>query len=200
MRRTSSRLVRRLATCEIAAAVLACSVSALAVQPQQSAVRSTCRSLLTDSEVVAAMGRPATSFHAEQSDPGNSRCRWTWDDTGTMLTVSVSDAGAIAANAAVTPESESVSPATPNAAVTKCCPRSSAPMVPQFFDHAVRVEVELGTELPATLTEFQQRAVIFFDTSYLKIIVQLPDGLGQLVGVKVSREQIVALAHALVAP
>jgi hypothetical protein len=168
----------------IAAAGLACSVSAADAQPQQSAVRSTCRSLLTDSEVVAAMGRPATSFDAEQSDPGSSRCRWTWDETGTMLTVSVSDAGAIAANAAV----------------TKCCPRPSAPMVPQFFDHAVRVEVELGTELPATLTDFQQRAVIFFDTSYLKVIVQLPDGVGQLLGVKVSREQIVALAHALVAP
>ena len=75
----------------------------------QDGARPTCESLLTPAGIASAIGRSPTGSDAVQSEPGNSRCQWAWADTGATLTVSFSDAGAIAANAAV----------------TKCCPGAS---------------------------------------------------------------------------
>ena len=75
--------------------------------------RQTCSAILTDAEVEAAIGRAGAAAEKVQTTPGDSTCRWTWADTGSTVTASFSDAGAIA----------------DNAAGTKCCPQSSTPVV-----------------------------------------------------------------------
>lgn len=84
------------------------------------------------------------------------------------------------------------------AAATHCCPNTSTPAINQFFDYSVRLEQDLGSDLPVPLTSLGQRATLFFDDAFLKLIVQGPDGVAQLVGVHVTREQLLALARAMV--
>lgn len=146
--------------------------------------RVTCMSLLSDEEVLAAVGRRGARIEKKEGEPGNSHCVWTWDDTESTLTVSFADAASI----------------TAMAGQTKCCPNPSTPHVAQFFDHAIRMALDLGAEPPAALSGYGQRAALFFEEGFLKLVVQRPDGVGQLVGVNVTREQLLAAGRALASP
>jgi hypothetical protein len=153
-------------------------------QPPADRVRVTCMSLLSDAAVESTMGRRGASADKSELDPGASRCTWTWAETETTVTVSYSDAGAIAASAAL----------------TKCCPAASKPAVAQFFDHAIRMAVDLGAEPPAALTGLGERAALFFEEGFLKLLVQRTDGVAQIVGGNVTREQLLALGRLVANP
>lgn len=152
-------------------------------QPPSERARVTCMSLLDDRTVESAVGRAGSAAEKNELEPGSSRCAWTWADAETTVTVSYSDGGAIAASAAL----------------TKCCPDLSKGAVAQFFDHAVRMAVDLGAEPPAALTGVGQRAALFFEEGFLKLIVQRPDGVAQIVGGNITREQLLAIGKLLAA-
>jgi hypothetical protein len=135
-------------------------------------------------EVSTVVGRPAPPVQVQETATGSTQCRWEWSDTGTIATASFADESAIRARATA----------------TKCCPNSNAQVVAQFFDYSLRVEQELGSDLPVPLTGVGQRAALFFDDVFLKLIVQRPDGVAQLVGANLPREQLLALGRALAAP
>jgi hypothetical protein len=140
-------------------------------------------SLLANATVESAVGRRGAVSDASESEPGNSRCTWTWPDTETTVTVSYSDADAIARSAAL----------------TKCCPDASKPAVAQFFDYAIRMAVDLGSEPPASLSGMGQRAALFFEEGFLKLLVERPDGVAQVVGGNITREQLLAIGRAVAA-
>jgi hypothetical protein len=152
-------------------------------QPPSSRVRVTCMSLLANATVESAVGRAGAVSDASESEPGNSRCTWTWPDTETTVTVSYSDADAIARSAAL----------------TKCCPDGSKPAVAQFFDYAIRMAVDLGSEPPASLSGMGQRAALFFEEGFLKLLVERQDGVAQVVGGNITREQLLAIGRAVAA-
>lgn len=127
------------------------------------------------------VGRPSVG-RMNESAAGSSQCRWDWPESDASVTASYADDAAIGATAAA----------------TRCCTNPSAPLVHQFFDYSVRLEQELGSDLPVPLTGLGQRATLFFDDAFLKLIVQRPDGVAQLVGTHVTREQLLALARAMV--
>lgn len=152
-------------------------------QPPAGGARPSCMSLLTDAVVESTIGRRGAHSDKSETEPGTSRCTWAWADTDTTVTVSYSDTGAIAATAAI----------------TKCCPDGSKPAVAQFFDYAIRMAVDLGSEPPASLTGVGQRAALFFEEGFLKLLVQRPDGVAQVVGGNITREQLLAIGKAVAA-
>lgn len=152
----------------------------LASAPAQVADDLSCHTLLTDAEVAAVMGQPSQST-VTASPSGSTQCRWEWPDTDATVTASFATESAIRAGAAG----------------TRCCPDASVSPVAQFFDYTVRLEQDLGSDLPVPLTSLRQRAVLFFDDVFLKVIVQRPDGVVQISGGHVTREQLLALARAM---
>ncbi len=146
----------------------------------QAAPTITCQTLLTDAEVETVMGRPSQGSTTESAS-GSSQCRWQWTDSDATATASFASEAAIRAGSAA----------------TKCCPNAAASPVAQFFDYTVRIEQDLGSDLPVPLDGLGQRAVLFFDDAFLKVIVQRADGVIQVSG-HVTREQLLALARAMV--
>ena len=146
--------------------------------------RTSCLALLTDAEVATAVGRNDAAGRMTESTPGSSQCRWEWPDADSSVTAIFADENAIRTGAAV----------------TKCCPNGSVSAVAQFFEHSVKLEQDLGSDLPVPLSGIGQRAALFFDDAFLKLIVQTSDGVAQLIVVHVTREQLLALARAMVQP
>jgi hypothetical protein len=146
--------------------------------------KATCADVLTDDEVLAAVGRRGAAAEKNENEPGNSQCRWTWSDTESSVTVNYTTVSGIDARAAS----------------TRCCPDRSKPSAAQFFDYAIRMDVDLGSEPPAALTGIGERAALFFEDAYLKLVVQRADGVASIVGANITREQMLALAKAIAAP
>lgn len=143
-----------------------------------------CADVLTDEEVAAAVGRRGATAEKKDNEPGNSQCRWSWSDTESTVTVSYTNTAGIAARAAT----------------TRCCPDQAKSQAAQFFDYAIRMDMDLGSEPPASLTGIGERAALFFEDSFLKLVVQRPDGVASIVGAHITREQMLALAKAIAAP
>lgn len=150
-----------------------------AVVGTQPATQVSCHTLLTDADVEAVMGRPSPG-RVTESASGSSQCRWEWADSDATVTASFASDAAIRAGAAA----------------TKCCPTASSSPVAQFFDYTVRIEQDLGSDLPVPLDGLGQRAVLFFDDAFLKVIVQRSDGVVQVSG-HITRQQLLALAKAM---
>jgi len=146
----------------------------------QAASQASCHTLLTDAEVATVMGRPSPGAMTE-SPSGSSQCRWEWPDSDATAAASFASDAAIRAGASA----------------TKCCPTASASAVAQFFDYTVRSEQDLGSDLPVPLDGLGQRAVLFFDDVYLKVVAQRADGVMQVTGGHITREQLLALARAM---
>lgn len=147
-------------------------------------LRAACADVLTDEEVVAAVGRRGATSEKKENEPGNSQCRWLWSDTESSITVTYTNTAGINARAAT----------------TRCCPDRSKSPAAQFFDYAIRMDVDLGSEPPAALTGIGDRAALFFEDAFLKLVVQRPDGVASIVGANITREQMLALAKAIAAP
>lgn len=168
----------------------ACVLAVLVAAPSPSegqtsaAAGVSCRLLLTDAEVQAAVGRPGGALESIEHAPGDTRCTWTWTDPDASLAVSVSDAAAI----------------TANAPATRCCDRTGVPVVAQFYDHAIRTAVDLGADPPAPLTGMAERAALFFEEGFLKLLVQRANAVAQIVSGGLTREQLLAVGRALSAP
>lgn len=143
-----------------------------------------CAEVLTDDEVAAAVGRRGATSENQENEPGNSQCRWSWGDTESTVTVSYTNTAGI----------------TARAATTRCCPDRTKSQAAQFFDYAIRIDMDLGSEPPASLTGIGERAALFFEDTYLKLVVQRPDGVASIVGANITREQMLALAKAIAAP
>lgn len=150
----------------------------------QTATRAGCAEVLTDDEVAAAVGRRGATSDKQEKEPGNSQCRWLWSDTESTVTVSYTNTTGI----------------TARAETTRCCPDRAKSQAAQFFDYAIRMDMDLGSEPPASLTGIGERAALFFEDSYLKLVVQRPDGVASIVGANITREQMLALAKAIAAP
>ncbi|MFN7983056.1 MAG: hypothetical protein U0Q11_14455 [Vicinamibacterales bacterium] len=148
-------------------------------QPGQPTSDTSCRAQLTDAEVETVMGRPSRGTFTESAS-GSSQCRWEWPDSDATVTASFASDAAIRAGAAA----------------TRCCPNAATPAVTQFFDYTVRIEQDFGSDLPVPIEGLGQRAVLFFDDAFLKIVVQRTDGVMQVSG-HITREQLLALARAM---
>ena len=157
---------------------------ATALQSASGTGKAGCADVLTDDEVVAAVGRRGATSEKKENEPGNSQCRWLWSDTESSITVTYTNTAGINARAAT----------------TRCCPDRSKSPAAQFFDYAIRMDVDLGSEPPAALTGIGERAALFFEDAFLKLVVQRPDGVASIVGANITREQMLALAKAIAAP
>lgn len=154
-----------------------------ASQQASSGASAACGDVLTDDEVAAAVGRRGATSEKKENEPGSSQCRWLWSDTESSVTVTYTNTAGINARAAT----------------TRCCPDQSKSAAAQFFDYAIRMDVDLGSEPPAALTGIGERAALFFEETFLKLIVQRPDGVASIVGASITREQMLALARAIAA-
>ncbi len=125
------------------------------------------------------MGRPSKGTVTESAS-GSSQCRWEWPDSDATVSASFASDAAIRAGAAA----------------TRCCPNPASPAVTQFFDYTVRIEQDFGSDLPVPFDGLGQRAVLFFDDAFLKVVVQRADGVMQVSG-HITREQLLALARAM---
>lgn len=167
----------------LAAAALA-PVWRTAAQAAPGTTKPSCADVLTDDEVVAAVGRRGATSEKKENEPGSSQCRWLWSDTESSITVTYTNTTGIIARAST----------------TRCCPDQSKSPPAQFFEYAIRMDVDLGSEPPAALTGIGERAALFFEDAFLKLVVQRPDGVASIVGASITREQMLALAKAIAAP
>jgi hypothetical protein len=151
-------------------------VGALLVAPVHGQVPATCGSLITDAEITKAVGAAMRAIGNDTRGPGHTECKWMLAGQGAFKTL------------AVIFEDESALKAAQAATSAK------------LFETYVSSAEQTGKSTRSPLPGVGQRAAIIDVSEQTQVIVQREDGVARIITNGMSREQITALARALMTP
>jgi hypothetical protein len=140
-------------------------------------------SLLTEGEINNALGATLTKLDQRNQGPGDTMCQWARESASsgiTMVSFRFLDGTAIRA----VDREVLAGTGTP-------APRSVA----QYFNHLVKFHRDTATLSPEAIPGIGERAMLLLYAPSSHVIVQRTDGVGHVVGLNVTRNQMMALGR-----